>query len=251
MIDFFFSLFWIFSLINIKIKEIDNFFNDYMDINNTNSIKGIFVWMILFTHKKEYGLKKTLILSKVTYFLGQNIVVMFLFYSGFGINESLNNKGIIYSKTLLYKAIILFLKSQIIILFFLAANIFILKRKITLRQYILSIIFKSAIQNSNWLAFTIIIFYIYVYLSFYISKKINFGLIILNLICFIHVYFVYNYYFPKCIHTVETTLSFVSGFYYSLIHKQLDTILMKNDIRYLAVVSTIICIYYNFTNIGL
>ena len=107
MIDFFFFLFLIFSLINIKIKEIDNFFNDYMDLDNTNSIKGIFVWIILFAHKKDYGLNKTLILSKVTHFLGQNIVVMFLFYSGFGISESLKNKGIIYSKTLLFKAIIL------------------------------------------------------------------------------------------------------------------------------------------------
>ena len=124
----------------------------------------------------------------------------------------------------------MFLKSQIIILFFLAANIFIRKRKITLRQYLLSIIFKSSLQNSNWFAFTIIIFYIYAYLSFYISKKIHFGLIILNIICFIHVYFVYNYYYPRIMHTVETTLSFVSGFYYSMIHKKIETILMKNDI---------------------
>lgn len=142
----------------------------------------------------------------------------------------------------------MFLKSQIIILFFLAANIFIRKRKITLRQYLLSIIFKSSLQNSNWFAFTIIIFYIYAYLSFYISKKIHFGLIILNIICFIHVYFVYNYYYPRIMHTVETTLSFVSGFYYSMIHKKIETILMKNDIRYLVAVSAIICIYYNFNN---
>ena len=49
-------------------------------------------------------------------------------------------------------------------------------------------------------------------------------------------------------HTVETTLSFVSGFYYSMIHKIINTILMKNDIRYLVAVSAIICIYYNFNN---
>jgi hypothetical protein len=60
------------------------------------SIKVIFVGIILFVYKKGYGLNKAFILSKVTHFLGQSIVVMFLFYSGFGINESLKNKGIIY-----------------------------------------------------------------------------------------------------------------------------------------------------------
>ena len=73
------------------------------------------------------------------------------------------------------KYVILFLKSQIIILFYLITDIFILKKNITLNQYLFSIIFKKAIGNSNWFAFTIIVFYIYSYLSFGISKNNNVG----------------------------------------------------------------------------
>ena len=77
---------------------------------------------------------------------------MFLFYSGFGINESIRNKGINYTKTLFNKSIILLVKFQISLLLYLLENIFILKNKITLKLYLLSAHFRSSLGNSNWLA---------------------------------------------------------------------------------------------------
>ena len=61
MIDLFFLMFCILSVINIKIKGFDSFFKNYMDIENTSSIKGIFVWLIIFHHQKEYGINKNYI----------------------------------------------------------------------------------------------------------------------------------------------------------------------------------------------
>ena len=124
MIDYFFFIFCLLSIYNIKISGPNNFFQDYMNLDNTNSIKGIFVWMIIFCHKMEYLNKKNYIYIRLIKNLGQNIVAMFLFYSGYGIYESLKKKGTNYSSTLLVKAIILFLESQIIIILFLIANIF-------------------------------------------------------------------------------------------------------------------------------
>ena len=180
MIDYFFFIFCFLSVLDVKIKGKDDFFEDYMKLDNTNSIKGIFVWLIIFCHKKKYGIKKKYLFIKIVRNLGQKVVSMFLFYSGYGIYESIKNKGNQYSKTLPYKATIIFLKSQIIILMFLAANIFIFKIKIGLKTYLLSVIFKSSLGNSNWFAFTIIILYFYSYLSFrFIKYKIFFGIIIL------------------------------------------------------------------------
>ena len=142
------------------------------------------------------------------------------------------------------KYVILFLKSQIIILFYLITDIFILKKNITLNQYLFSIIFKKAIGNSNWFAFTIIVFYIYSYLSFGISKNNNVGIFINTIICIIHIIFVYNYFYPKKILPIETTLCFISGFYFSLFRKHFDKIKLNSDIFYFSITSFTICIYY-------
>jgi len=112
MLDYFFFMFCLLSVINLKIKGLDKFFYDYMEIQNTNSIKGIFVWLIIFCHKSKYGKKKNYLHYTILNYLGQKVVSMFLFYSGFGILESLKKKGPNYTKTLKFKSIILFFKSQ-------------------------------------------------------------------------------------------------------------------------------------------
>jgi hypothetical protein len=222
-----------------------------MKLDNTNSIKGIFVWIIIFSHKSTYGNFKSYMYYKILANLRQKVVSMFLFYSGFGILESYKKKGINYAKTLPIKALIIFIKSQLIILIYLFVNIFIFKYKITLKQYFLAIIFKSSLGNSNWFAFTIIIFYLYAYLSFrFLNDKIIFGLIIISFLCYLHC--IPNHFFP-----IDTVLCFVFGFYYSFIYEYSDKIIMKNDLYYFGCTSIVIFFYYktfmsnNFINISL
>ena len=175
------------------------------------------------------------------------MVSMFLFYSSFGIYESIKNKGINYVKTLPKKGIILFIKTEIIILIFLLSNL-LLGIKTTLYNYFLSIIFKSSLGNSNWFAFTIISFYFYSFLSFRFIKKSRYyylGIINISLLSVFHFYFVYNYYYPKVNHAVDNTLSFLFGFFYSLLKRNIEKIIMKNDIFYYGILSIYIIIYYN------
>ena len=250
MLDIFFIIFCCLSIFNAKIKGIDNYFSDYMELDNTNCIKGIFVWLIIFCHKRNYGNKRNFFYLKVIGNLGQKVVSMFFFYSSYGICESIKKKGFIYIKTLRNKAIILFLKSQIIILIFLITNIIILKKKVTLKRYILSVIFKQSLGNSTWFAFTIIIFYFYSYFSFRFTKNnIILGIIIINIICFLHIKFVYTYYYPKQIYAIDTILCFVFGFYFSLSKKYLEKIIMKNDIFYFSILSFTIFSFYSSSKI--
>ena len=146
------------SINNIKFKGINLFFTDYMDVKNTSQIKGIFVWIIILTHYRGYFKRNNkYIYHHILDCVGSRMVSMFLFYSGFGIYESIKNKGINYVKTLPKKSFILFVKSQIIILIYLVSNL-LLGIKTNISRYFLSIIFKSSIGNSNWFAFTIILF---------------------------------------------------------------------------------------------
>jgi len=244
MMDYFFFMLCLLSIINSKIKGYDQFFIDYMNIENTNCIRGIFVWLIIFLHKTPYGVEKNYLYKIILKFLGQKVVSMFFYYSGFGIYESIKKKGYNYIKFLPIKGIILFIKFQIILLIFLITNIYILNNKITLKRYLLSCVFISAIGNSNWFAFTIIIFYFYSYLSFIYIKNFNIGIFNITIFCVFHSIIVYKYFYPRNIVAVDTVFCFPLGYLHSLIKISFDDIVMKNDIRYFGITSLLILIYY-------
>lgn len=247
MMDYFFFILCFLSLYNLKIKGINQFFYDYLNLENTNSIKGIFVWLIIFCHKSQYGVNKKYLFLKIIGHLGQKVVSMFFFYSGFGISESLKKKGFIYAKKLPKKSLILFIKYQIILLIYLTVNIFILKKKITFKTFILSVFFKYSLGNSNWFAFTIILFYNYSYLSFRCNNNnIYVGMIINSFICILHCIFVYNYFYPGKVYAIDTNFCFIIGLYFSCAKLFLNKLIMKNDICYFSTTSIIIFIYYIF-----
>ena len=220
-----------------------------MDIENTNSIKGIFVWMIFFRHFTEY-LKPSSIQKQKSILIDnsfkQNIVSLFLFYSGYGILESFKKRGNTYIKTLPIKSAIILIKSEIILFIFLCNNIS-LGIKTSLINYLQAVIFRKSIGNSYWFSFTIIILYIHAFFAFFFIKKQSFiiiGIFLISIICFLHIYFVYTFYHPKQIISVDTVICFVIGFYYSFIKLYIDKIIMKNDIIYFGIISILILKYY-------
>lgn len=252
MIDFIYLILCILSFININIKGFNSFYNDYMLLENTSSIKGIFVWMIFFRHYTGY-LNKQKTNNKISISidraLDQNIVSLFLFYSGYGINESYKKKGKSYIKTLPVKSLVLFLKAQIALLLFLLNNL-LLGIKTSLKKYALAIIFKSGIGNSFWFTFTIIMLYLYSFLSFHFIIKMKlynfFGIIIINIICYIHIIIVYNYYHQRQIFSVDTIICFIIGLYYSFFKSKLERLIMKNDINYYGILIIFSIGYYNY-----
>ena len=221
-----------------------------MDLKNTSCIRGIFVWLIFLSHNKSYYPKKIYYFYiEILKCIGQKMVSLFLFYSGYGIIESVKKKGLLYVKSLPQKAIILYIKYQLILLIFLINNT-LLGFKIEIKQYLLSIIFFSNIGNSNWFAFTIIFLYLYSFLSFIIIKNKNFiciCLIIIAIICYLHVVITYNYIYPKKLCWVDNILNFIIGMFYSLLKSNIDKFVMKNDILYFSNVSFILFIIYYFS----
>ena len=74
----------------------NGFFTDYITKEQCNNIKGIFILLVFISHSLQYIDKAgyvndnilDVIFTKCSSVMGQLIVVMFLFYSGFGIMES-------------------------------------------------------------------------------------------------------------------------------------------------------------------
>ena len=250
MEDVIFLVLTFLSLINANIKCGNKFFTDYMDLENTSNVKGIFVWMIIFRHSTGYyyrNHKKASIIIDNSF--QQNIVSLFLFYSGYGIYKSFSIKEVNYIKTLPIKSIILFIKTQLIILLFLLTNK-ILHKKMTLKDYFYAVILKKSIGNSYWFASAIILFYIEAFFSFIFirNKKYNFiGIILLTYICYFHVKYALKYYYPKDpIYNLDTIMCFIPGLYYCFFQSYIDKIIMFNDIIYLGFISIASYFYYKF-----
>ena len=74
-------------LTSVKIS-LGNGFNDYMSPRETGAIKGVFVIIVLLSHIRQYvhleASPFNTPYSEFMAYLGQLMVVMFLFYSGYG-----------------------------------------------------------------------------------------------------------------------------------------------------------------------
>ena len=152
----------------------NNFNTLYLSKDTTTSIKGIFVLLVFFSHLKQY-ISFDSIFDKgyvlLQDYLGQLIVCVFLFYSGYGIFESFKKKGKNYieelPKSRILKTLVHF---QIAIIVYLILNL-IVGNNYSIVKKLLSFIAWESIGNSNWFVFTILCCYSSTYFSFKILKK--------------------------------------------------------------------------------
>lgn len=106
--------------------------------------------------------------------VGQWIVAMFLFYSGYGVMESIKRKGYSYVHGLPKKRIL-----QVLVNFDIAVLIYILvdlilKKPLTIKQCLLSLTGWESVGNSNWYIFIILLMYLITFLAFYKNKSDDF-----------------------------------------------------------------------------
>ncbi len=94
-------------LLDSKTAKPGEFFPDYMAKETTGAVNGLFTLLVFLSHASSYlsldGPVDAPYLSFRNY-LGQLIVVPFLFYSGYGILESIKSKGMPYVKAIPFRA---------------------------------------------------------------------------------------------------------------------------------------------------
>lgn len=148
------------------------------------AIKGVFTFLILFSHMRGYiSLSDdwtNSIYFRVQDHLGQLIVAMFLFYSGYGIWESFRNK-VHYEKNFFQKR---FLK--ILLHFDIAIALFILVQLLLpvfypARNYLLCWVGWEDVGNSNWFVFIILCLYLIALVAMFFQRRFNHGGIALTI----------------------------------------------------------------------
>lgn len=131
----------------------------YTSFETTLSVKGIFVAIVFFSHFRTYpGIIPNYDFPVIWLCdqLGQMMVAVFLFYSGYGVFESVKTKGLSYVKKFPRKRILKFLlQFDVAVMCFLGVGIA-LGEDFSLTRIVLSLIAWDDLGNSNWFVFAIL-----------------------------------------------------------------------------------------------
>lgn len=216
----------------LTVAKKDEFYRDYISPQNTNTINAIFSVLIFLSHAVTY-IKLDGVLDAPYFefkaFHGQLVVVTYLFFSGFGIMESIKKKGNDYVKAMPKNRFFkLWYHFAIAIVLFTIVAI-VIGKEYSLTRWALSFTGFKAIGNSNWYMFDTFVLYIMVIVSFLVFKRAH--KIALLCVCLLSVGYVVlakNVGLSSVFYS--TVLCFPLGMIFSTAKPRIDKIFMKNDI---------------------
>ena len=173
MLIFYIALFLL-ALWNIKFSGKQFFKEESFSRDVTDSVKGIFIWLVVFSHFNSYVSYTApidLAGKKISTLLGQLIVACFLFYSGYGVCEAIKRKGTPYVKSIPKKRVLsTLIKFDIAVLIYLIIATF-RGKNYELKTILLSFIGWESVGNSNWYIFVILALYLITFIAFIIFRK--------------------------------------------------------------------------------
>lgn len=213
---------------------------NYLAMDRTDSIKGIFILLVFLSHARncistlpQYSSDPLNSVYNIFQdHLGQGVVVMFLFYSGYGVMESIKKKGSDYihtfpknrfAKTLLH--------FDIAVLLFVILDLCLG----TLKDYsvlhvLLSFTGWESVGNSNWYIFAVLILYLITYISFKICKD-KYPRAAASITFFTVLYIAVLAFF-KDAWWFDTVLLYPLGIWYSLGKNKIEDFVRKKPVNY-------------------
>jgi len=172
MIVFLFLLF-ILLLWNATIKATNP---DYLNRSQTDAIKGFFILMVFLSHIRGYIPNVGGSYPYFDWFLskvGQRMVAMFLFYSGYGVMEALQHRPRYLDTFLNRRFFSSWFHFALGLIPFLIMNLT-MGFSYPLRSYILCWTGWESIGNSNWYIFDILVLYLLTWVVFRLGGKLSF-----------------------------------------------------------------------------
>lgn len=227
----------------------DKIRTDYLSVERTNCIKGIFIILVFFSHIVN-GYVTFDGTWDVTYMyvrkvLGQSVVSLFLFYSGYGIYLKLCNTGG-YCQTIPIRRILpTLIKFDIAVILF-AIYGYATGSRYGVKKLLLTFLGWDGIGNSNWYIFCILWLYLFVYLSFgtFKDKKTAMVAMLLLTCCYIGILSKYK---GTAHWWYDTALCYVAGMLYARYQKQIESKVDENLNTWIfsvAVTGLLFCVTY-------
>ncbi len=200
---------------------------EYLSPDSSNAIKGIFIIFVFFRHITSYledfeALDMHMLM--LNYYMDQLIVVMFLFYSGYGVYYSIMHKED-YMKGFLKKRILKLLIEFdiIVIIYFVVGKL--IGRDYSAKKLLLSLAGWSSVGNSNWYIFSILVLYGITLISYglFRKKKIPF---VLSHVILTAVYIAIMMRLKEDF-WYNTAFAYVFGIFWGCLKDKLDKALLK------------------------
>lgn len=232
-------------------------YEGYISKEQCNCIKGFFIVIVFCRHIWPY-------LAKVGYDftrfgdeifriidanMGQLLVVMFLFYSGYGVMEQIKRRGTVYVSEIPIKRLLPTIANfDVAILLFLAVDI-LFCHDYTMQDVLLAFTGWTSIGNSNWYIFVILCCYFSTYLTYIlfqqkIISRLQFGGGNLLIIILIHAILLC----VKQLYWYDTIYTYLLGAFYSLYKHEIECVLIK---RYRISLGLILVFFVLFSNLQL
>ncbi len=217
--------------IGIEVAPKDSFFNDYCSRRQTATINGIFSLFIFLSHASQYihlgGVLDNPYIALRRY-MGQLVVATFLFYSGYGIMESITKKGTPYVKQIpKHRLFKVWYHYAIVVALFLLVDL-IFQRPYKATAIIFSLTAYTSVGNSNWYIFITFTMYLIIFASFMMFKKSK-GLALGSVAVLTLVVALIEYKANSGARFYDTVFCFVAGMVFSVAKPKLQSFVMKSD----------------------
>ena len=239
-----------------QVEGEDSFARDYMSPEKTAPVKGIFVLLVFFSHVRQLfelsGPLDEMYLTMQRH-LGQMVVALFLFYSGYGMMEQIKRRGYDYVRSILRKRLPrLLLNFDLAVLLFLCLKLA-LGQPVRLTTVLWSLVGWKSLGNSNWYIFVTLALYVFMYVSFLplrwrekTDAKV-FGAVVLTALSVVLVKLLIRA--EQSHWWYDTLLLFPLGVWYSLLHERAEKVIMKNDLTYFSALALTLIAYLYFYRI--
>ena len=220
----------------------------------TDAIKGIFIIIVLYSHILPYmetaGVSFSPVLdipsNTLIHRIGQLMVVMFLFYSGYGVMESIMKKGNEYVRAIPVKRVLSTLVNYAI-----AVMVFLVMNKLIgihypVKQYILSFVAWESVGQSNWYIFAILCCYVSTFVSFTLFSDKKHALYANAFLLLIYIIALYIF---KERWWYNTVPAYLAGMIVSLNKKEIFSLLDKSYAGCIIVLTCLFVVCFHFRNL--
>lgn len=234
--------------VGMKPAKNGEFHSSYISVAQTTAINGLFTILVFFSHVSTYisldGAFDKPYSSFKSYLL-QLVVAPFLFYSGYGITESIKKKGTDYVKQIpknrFLKVLVHF---DIAVALFVILNA-ILGRSFPLKKILLAFTGYTSVGNSNWYIFAVLGLYVIVFIAFMLARKSKvLGVILTTLLSIGFVYLQMRLRLPE--YYYDTAIIFSAGMIFSLLREKAEKLLTKHEAVYYTVLGLTFLAYTLF-----
>ena len=220
----------------------------YLSKERCNSVKGIFILLIFLTHSLQYIKASGYNFAGIDAFIpaivkhvGQLVVVMFLFYSGYGVAVQVNKKGEQYVKQMPHHRILkTLLNFDVAVCFFILLAL-LLSHPLSISQILLSFVAWDSVGNSNWYIFIIILCYVFTYLAHRISS--SYACEVILLFCLMAMLLLS---YVKGTWWYDTILAYPAGFLYACHRQRMETILKRYYFPLLLILSALFFLLHSY-----